>query len=213
MKQEELQTLLINKYGRANETTGDLNVFVVCRGEWIYNGKFLTDEELENLNWYSGELVDLKGYHVTEIEYFTNKDEAMAFLEKYHKTSDVMPCVDGNGNKTVKISEYYLAIEQWWWDYKKSKYVPFAIWHKYLFSKTPKTEALSNMPVVYFDVTEPFSNQLKATREKFGLTIEETSKVVKIADNVLEQWENGNNRPPSWQAELVLEKLNNMKIK
>lgn len=213
MNKDELQIKLKEKYGIANEAAKKIDVFVVCRGEWVYNSKFLTDEELDRISWIVADLNEIKGYHVTEIEYFTVKDEAIAFLEEYHKLSDVIPCIDENGNKTVKISEYYLAVEQWWWDFKKNEYVPFAVWHKYLFSKTPKTEALSNMPVVYFDVTEPFSDQLKAAREKFGLTIEETAKAVKIADTVLEKWENGDNRPPSWQAELVLEKLNNSQKK
>lgn len=67
--------------------------------------------------------------------------------------------------------------------------------------------AISDMPAIYYNEAEPFSEQIKEARKKCGLSQAALSRLLKIPERTIAHWEAGENQPPSWAAELLLEKL------
>lgn len=67
--------------------------------------------------------------------------------------------------------------------------------------------AISEMPEIYYNEAEPFSEQIKEARKKCGLCQAALSRLLKIPERTIAHWEAGENQPPSWAAELLLEKL------
>lgn len=65
----------------------------------------------------------------------------------------------------------------------------------------------------YYNTSEPFAGQLKTARKAAGFNQAAMADALRIPKRNIENWESGANEPPFWAAELLLEKLNNIKIK
>ena len=65
----------------------------------------------------------------------------------------------------------------------------------------------------YHNALEPFSGQLKAARKAAGLSQAAMAAALHISKYNIARWETNQHTPTFWIADLLLEKLNSMKIK
>lgn len=63
----------------------------------------------------------------------------------------------------------------------------------------------------YYRALDPFAGQLIVAREAAGFSQSSMADMIRIPEEEIKSWEAGENQPPSWAAELLLEKLHALK--
>ena len=108
------------------------------------------------------------------------------------------------------LSEFESKIEEFYGNRKDTKFL-----RERMYLKRDYMAAISlintHLNEHYYNALYPFSEQLKAARKKCGLSQAALSNLLQIPERTIAHWEAGENQPPSWAAELLLEKLHTMK--
>lgn len=106
-------------------------------------------------------------------------------------------------DKSTEVTEYFVAL-------KAYEHYNYICGGGESLMTTNMILAISDMPVKY-DKTKPFSEQLKKSLEEAHLSQAAMARELNIPIKTIEAWTADTRVPPAWAAELLLERLNEMK--
>ncbi len=191
---ETLNIVLRSKMTAAVETIA----YVVQKSIKQFDGDLSADPEEDNGILSEG-CAYVEPDKTERLGVFDDTENALQYFNANCPTTEIVHTVK-DGDPVTTVTEYYILEET-----NKIE----NSWDNCVTTQT-MILAISSIPAPHFSKKKPFSDQLKAARKKIGYSQATLSTALGIPRRTIENWEAGQNQPPTWAAELLLEKLNIM---